>query len=273
MSRRTRVTPVLLLAALLLVCTVPAPVPAGPPPDAQPTRVRLRLDDEEAPLSSGDWVPANADLHVRLDAAGPTGRAYRLEVYVVDDGERMLVEIPGIQEREGSTRKWVHTVLDGEQAGSGRWIWGGTFRSGDEVVLQWRDVDGGNVVPHPVTLHVVDCFGGRLAFATPVSVVFPVTGEATLAASAGFSFRYYRVANRPLWRFLDRIGFPAIGLAYARMGGEKSILYSLGFSMLEDQLHIYYGGYRNERTANNFWMLGLSLKTKDLMSAARKALP
>ncbi|MFO7767411.1 MAG: hypothetical protein R6W82_00385 [bacterium] len=233
----------------------------------------FRLDERDALLASGDWVPAEADLHIRLDLPEGRGRAFRLEVYVVDGGERMLVEVPGIQEREGTTRKWVHTVVDAEQARRGRWIWGGTFRNGDQVVIQWRDADSGVVAPHPVTLHVVDRFGGRLAFATPVSVVFPVTGEATLAASAGFSFRYYRVTNRPFWRSLDGIGFPAVGLAWARIGGEKSILYSIGFSMLEDQLHIYYGGYRNELGANNFWMLGLSLKTKDLMSAARKALP
>jgi hypothetical protein len=122
-----------------------------------------------------------------------------------------------------------------------------------------------------VTLRYVEDFGARLSFSTPVSVVFPMSGEPTATASAGFALRYYRTSNAPGWRFLDRLGFPAIGFAYASMGGEKSVLYGIGFSMLEDQVHLYYGGFRNRAQANNFWMFGLSLKTKDLMSAVGRA--
>jgi hypothetical protein len=123
-----------------------------------------------------------------------------------------------------------------------------------------------------MVLRIVDSFGAKLAFATPVSVVFPVSGEATVTASAGFSVRYYRISNRPFWKRLERIGFPAITLSYATIGGRKSVLYSIGISAIGDQLHISYGGFRNSLTANNFWMLGLSLRTSDLMAAVRRAL-
>jgi hypothetical protein len=183
-----------------------------------------------------------------------------------------MVEVPGFQEWEKQTRKWVHADLTGDEAREGRWIWTGSFRPGETIIVQWRDADSGLVVPHPVTLRIVESFGGKLAFATPVSVVFPVTGDATVTASAGFSLRYYRVSNNRLWRGLNRVGFPAIAFSYATVGGLKSVLYSVGFSTLEDQLHFYYGGFRNSLTANNFWMIGLSLKTKDLMDAAKRAL-
>ena len=206
--------------------------------------------------------------------AGPVnvGRSYRLEVLAHKDGERVPVEVPGIQEYDRDTRKWVHINLTAVQASEGRWIWAGTFRSGDTITLRWREADSGQVVPHPVTLRLVDGFGARLAFATPVSVVFPVNGEPTAAASAGFAVRYYRVTNQPFWRALDRIGFPAVGFAYAEIAGEKSILYSIGFSAIDDQLHLYYGGFRNKAAANYFWMLGFSLRTKDLMATVRRAI-
>jgi hypothetical protein len=241
----------------------PAPVSAGR------TSVALRAGQGERPLRPGDWVPADADLRVAVEPApGSRVRAYRLEVFVIQKGERVPVEVPGLQELEKSTKKWVHTTMSAEDAEAGRWIWAGAFRPGDVVVVQWRDPDRDAVIPHPVTLRIVEAFGARLAFATPVAVIYPVSGEATVAASAGFSFRYYRISNAPFWRSMDRIGFPAAGFAYATLGGQKSILYSLGFSMLDDQLHLYYGGFRNSQTANNFWMVGLSLKTKDLMTAA-----
>ncbi len=235
--------------------------------------VRYRLDGRSVHVFSGNWVPASADLFVAVDpGSGQPGRAYRLEIYAIEQGERVMVEVLGLQEWEKQTRKWVHTDLTGEEVRSGRWIWTGSFRPGDIIVVQWRDADTGRVVPHPVTLRIVESFGAKLAFATPVSIVFPVTGEATVTASAGFSMRYYRISNKPLWRTLDRIGFPSIAFAYATVGGRKSVLYSLGISALDDQLHLYYGGYRNALTANNFWMVGLSLKTRDLMAAARRVL-
>jgi hypothetical protein len=235
--------------------------------------VRYRLDDRVVEVGSGSWVPATAELHVSLNVpAEELARSYRLEVLVREDGERVRVEVPGIQEWEKATRKWIHTDISSVQASEGRWIWSGSFRAGDEITLQWRDNDTGRVVPHPVTLRMVESFGAKLAFAMPVSLIFPVSGDATAAASAGFSVRYYRKTNSPFWRTLDRLGFPAVGFAYANMGGEKSVLYSLGLSALDDQVHLYYGGFRNDRTANNFWMVGLSLKTSDLMAAARRAI-
>ena len=235
--------------------------------------VSYRLEGREAPLASGDWVPAGADIRLAVEGTGSElVRAFRIEVFTIEDGERVPIEVPGLQEWEKQTRKWIHTDLTPEEAVAGRWIWSGTLRPGERIVLQWREADSGQVVPHPVTLRIVDTFGAKLAFATPVSVVFPVTGEATVTASAGFSVRYYRISNRPFWRTLERIGFPAISLSYATIGGRKSVLYSIGISAIGDQLHLYYGGFRNSLTANNFWMFGLSLKTSDLMAAARRAL-
>lgn len=235
--------------------------------------VRYRYEEREVDVSSGNWIPAEADIYVAVGSqAGSAARAYRLEVFAIEEGERVMVEVPGLQEWEKQTRKWVHSTLTADQAREGRWIWSGTFRPGDSVIVQWRDADSGRIVPHPVSIRVIDSFGARLAFATPVSIVFPVTGEATVTASAGFSVRYYRMSNTPFWRTLDRIGFPAIGFAYATVGGRKSVLYSIGFSAIDDQLHLYYGGYRNSLTANNFWMIGLSLKTKDLVAAAKRAI-
>jgi hypothetical protein len=235
--------------------------------------VSSRLDERVSRLSSGDWVSAGADLHVQVAGADRAGvRAWRIEVFAIEEGERVLVEIAGVQEWESATRKWVHTDLSAAEAAAGLWIWSGAFRPGDEIVIQCRDADAGRIVDHPVTLRVVPSFGARLALATPVSVVFPVSGEATLTASAGFAFRYYRISNRPFWRTLDRIGFPAVSFAYATIGGRKSILYSIGILAINDQLHISYGGFRNSLTANNFWMIGLSLHTSDLMADLRRAL-
>ncbi len=237
------------------------------------TTVIYRLDEGEIAIRSGSWIPAAADIRVALsDPGGIAGRSYRLEVLVLQDGERVKVDVPGIQEWEKETRKWIHTDVRSEEAASGRWIWSGTFRPGDVVTIQWRNTDTARVVPHPVTLRIVESFGAKLAFSTPVSVVFPVSGESTAAASAGFAVRYYRTSNSGFWRSLNRIGFPAIGFAYANVGGEKSVLYSVGISALDDQFHIYYGGFRNDVAANNFWMIGFSLKTKDLMAAARRAI-
>lgn len=237
------------------------------------TLVRYRHNGREVNVSSGNWVPADSDIFVAIEP-GSSGlrRAYRLEVFAVQEGERTPVEVPGLQEWEKQTRKWVHTDLIGNEAAKGRWIWTGNFRPGDQIIVQWREVDSNRVVPHPVMLRIVESFGAKLAFATPVSVVFPVTGDATVTASAGFSVRYYRTSNTRLWRILDRVGFPAISFAYATVGSRKSVLYSIGISALEDQLHLYYGGFRNSLTANNFWMVGLSLKTSDLMAAAKRAL-
>lgn len=237
------------------------------------TTVTYRLDGAEVSIRSGSWIPAAADIRVGLsDPGGVAGRSYRLEVLVLQDGERVKVDVPGIQEWEKETRKWIHTDVRGEEAARGRWIWSGTLRPGDVVTVQWRDSDTARVVPHPVTLRIVESFGAKLAFSTPVSIVFPVSGESTAAASAGFAVRYYRTSNSGFWRSLNRIGFPAIGFAYADVGGEKSVLYSVGISTLDDQFHIYYGGFRNDVTANNFWMIGFSLKTKDLMAAAKRAI-
>ena len=261
-----------LLAALIaFIAGHPAPSDASEPGDA--IVVRYRLEGKEVPVASGGWVPTTADLHIALDrGAGPLSRAYRLEVLVLQNGEQVKVEVPGIQEWDKATRKWIHTDISGSDASEGRWIWSGTFRPGDQVTVQWRDSDTGRLVPHPVTLRIVASFGAKLAFATPVSVVFPVSGEPTATASAGFSVRYYRTTNAPFWRVLDRIGFPAVGFAYADVGGEKSVLYALGISALDDQIHLYYGGFRNNTTANNFWMIGFSLKTRDLVAAARRAI-
>jgi hypothetical protein len=235
--------------------------------------VRYRLDGREVEVGSGSWVPATSELHVALELpAGDVARSYRLEVLVLQDGEQVRVEVPGIQEWDKATRKWIHTDIRGSAATEGRWIWSGSFRAGDDVTLQWRDTDTGRIVPHPVTLRMVESFGAKLAFATPVSLIFPVSGDATAAASAGFSVRYYRKTNSSFWRALDRLGLPAVGFAYANVGGEKSVLYSIGLSALDDQVHLYYGGFRNDRTANNFWMIGFSLKTADLMAAARRAI-
>lgn len=278
--------PVPLSAALLVltsIITQPFPgiasaqVTAGPTGAETDTRVaalvRYRYENRDVGVSSGNWIPAEADIFVAVGSPPEdAARAYRLEVYAIQDGERVMVEVPGLQEWEKQTRKWVHSTLSADQARSGRWIWSGTFRPGDSVVVQWRDADSGRVIPHPVTIRVINSFGARLAFATPVSLVFPVTGETTVTASAGFSVRYYRMSNTPFWRTLDRIGFPSVGFAYATVGGRKSVLYSIGISAIDDQLHFYYGGYRNSLTANNFWMIGLSLKTRDLMAAARRAI-
>jgi hypothetical protein len=248
-------------------------IPTSPALADPTTTVAYRLDGGEIAIRSGSWIPAAADIRVALsDPDGVVGRSYRLEVLVLQDGERVKVDVPGIQEWEKDTRKWIHTGVRGDEAAMGRWIWSGTFRPGDLVTLQWRDSDTARVVPHPVTLRMVESFGAKLAFSTPVSVVFPVSGESTAAASAGFSVRYYRTSNSGFWRSLNRIGFPAIGFAYANVGGEKSVLYSVGISALDDQFHIYYGGFRNDATANNFWMIGFSLKTKDLMAAAKRAI-
>ncbi len=233
--------------------------------------VSWRRGDREYPARSGDWVPADADLHFSLQD-GEGIRVWRFEAYVVEKGERRPVEVPDLQEWESETRKWIHADLDPAQAARGVWVWGGFFGPGDELVLQWRDPDSGQVAPHPVILRVVENLGARLAFATPVSLVFPVTGEATVVPSAGFSVRYYRTTNTPFWRTLDRIGFPAVGLAYANIAGERSVLYSVGLSAIDDQLHVYYGGFRNGLTANNFWMVGFALKTSDLAAAARRVL-
>jgi len=237
------------------------------------TETRYRHNGREFALSSGDWIPADADIHIAITGSTRDAvRAYRTEIFTISEGERVLVEVPGLQEWDTQTRKWIHTDLDPGEAAGGRWLWSGTFRPGDTIVMQWRDADSGQVVPHPVTIRIVDSFGAKLAFATPVSVVFPVTGEATVTASAGFSVRYYRISNRPFWKRLERIGFPTIAFSYATIGGRKSILYSIGISAIDDQLLLSYGGFRNSLTANNFWMLGLSLKTSDLMAAARRAL-
>ena len=235
--------------------------------------VRYRLNEREVPLSSGDWVPSNADIFISVEGADRGRvRAMRAEIFTLEEGERVLIEVPGLQEWDKQTRKWIHTDLEPDEAASGRWIWSGTFRPGDRIVIQWRDADSGRVVPHPVALRIVDSFGAKLAFATPVSIVFPVTGDATVTASAGFSMRYYRISNKPFWKTLERIGFPAIAFSYATIGGRKSVLYSIGISAIDDQLFLSYGGFRNNLTANNFWMIGLSLKTSDLMAAAKRAL-
>ncbi|MFC1530302.1 hypothetical protein ACFL6R_06265 [Gemmatimonadota bacterium] len=284
---RRRPDPVRLLQFLLIVSFLPRfqPVCAGTgfinPPDRSARSLSgeavagasYRHNGRESTLSSGDWVPADADIHITVAGGDHDAvRAFRTEIYSLEEGERVLVEVPGLQEWDKQTRKWIHADLDPGQAAAGRWLWSGTFRPGDRIVIQWRDADSGLVVPHPVTLRIVDSFGAKLAFATPVSVVFPVTGDATVTASAGFSVRYYRVSNRPFWKRLEGIGFPAITLSYATIGGRKSVLYSIGISAINDQLHLSYGGFRNALTANNFWMLGLSLKTSDLMAAARRAL-
>ena len=242
-------------------------------PEDPRTTVSYRFDGRLQEISSGNWVPASADLLVALQPgqSGP-GRSYRLEIFTIEKGERVMMEVPGLQEWEKQTRKWTHSDVTGIESMEGRWIWTGAFRPGDIVIIQWKNNDTGRVVPHPVTIRVVESFGAKLAFSTPVSVVFPVSGEATLTASAGFAIHYYRVSNAAIWRSLNRIGFPAIAFSYATIGGRKSILYSVGFSAMENQLHLYYGGFRNNLTANNFWMVGLSLKTNDLMAAARRAL-
>ena len=267
-----------LRGVLLLSIVLLAAAPAGgraedPGPQASPVTVAVswRSAEREHPARSGDWIPADADIRVAL-TGGEAGRAWRLEVFLLTGGERREVEVSGLQEWVSDTRKWVHTDLDAAQAAEGRWIWAGTFKAGDEVVLQWRDTDSRMVAPHPVRLRIVASLGARLAFATPVALVYPVNGGATVTASAGFAVRYYRTTNVPFWRALERIGFPAVGLAYASVGGEKSVLYSIGCSMIDDQLHIYYGGFRNRSTANNFWMVGLALKTKDLAAAAGRVL-
>jgi hypothetical protein len=267
---------IFLITSCITLCRPPAaalahaPDRQGPP---ETTVVRYRIDGTEREATSGSWVPADADLLVGAGTGGAhPERAYRLEVLAHRDGEGTPVEIPGVQEYEKATRKWIHVDLTPEEAAEGRWIWGGTFRPGDVVTIRWRGADSGQVLPHPVTLRFVEAFGARLAFATPVSVVFPVSGEATVAASAGFAMRYYRVSNRPFWRAMDRLGFPSVGFAYAEIAGEKSILYAVGLSTIQDQLHIYYGGFRNGETANNFWMVGLSLHTKDLIAAVKRAI-
>jgi hypothetical protein len=235
--------------------------------------VRYRHQEREVDALTGNWIPAEADIFVAVSSPlEGSVRAFRMEVFAIQKGERVMIEVPGLQEWEKQTRKWVHADLSADQAGEGRWIWGGTFRPGDQIVLQWRDADSGRVIPHPITLRMVESFGAKLAFATPVSLVFPVTGEATVTASAGFSVRYYRTSNAPLWRTLNRIGFPSVAFAYATVGGRKSVLYSIGISAIQDQIHLYYGGYRNSLSNNNFWMVGLSLKTSDLMAAARRAI-
>jgi len=130
--------------------------------------VRYRLDDRVVEVGSGSWVPATAELHVSLNApVEDLARSYRLEVLVREDGERVWVEVPGIQEWEKATRKWIHADISGAQASEGRWIWSGSFRAGDEITLQWRDNDTGRIVPHPVTLRMVESFGAKLAFAMP----------------------------------------------------------------------------------------------------------
>lgn len=265
-----------LLLLLLILSTAPVRVCfAGPqdPSTSAGMQVSYQRGDQLRPVSSGSWVPSADDLLVRFEAGQKPVRAFRLEVLAVQEGKRVPVEVAGIQEFDKATRKWIHTTVGAEEAGEGRWIWGGTFRPGDEIVLQWRDADNGTILPHPTILRFVEDFGARLAFATPVSIIFPVTGDATITASAGFSLRYYRTSNSSFWRTLDRVGFPAIAISYASIAGEKSVLYSVGFSMLDDQVHLYYGGFRNNRAANNFWMFGLSLKTSDLMAAAKRALP
>ncbi len=281
LTESTRLAPTLLLVSILLqlypTLTMADPLPAGrsieaPLPEPQ-SIVKYRIDGREVPLSPGDWVPSNADIFISVEGADAGRvRAVSVEIVALEEGERVLVEVPGLQEWDKQTRKWIHTDLEPDEAASGRWIWSGTFRPGDRIVIQWRDVDSGLVIPHPVTLRIVDSFGAKLAFATPVSIVFPVTGDATVTASAGFSMRYYRISNRPFWRTLERIGFPAIAFSYATIGGRKSVLYSIGISAIDDQLYLSYGGFRNSLTANNFWMIGLSLKTSDLMAAAKRAL-
>jgi len=280
-TESTRLAPTLLLVSILLqlypTLTMADPLPAGrsieaPLPEPQ-SIVKYRIDGREVPLSPGDWVPSNADIFISVEGADAGRvRAVRVEIVALEEGERVLVEVPGLQEWDKQIRKWIHTDLEPDEAASGRWIWSGTFRPGDRIVIQWRDADSGLVIPHPVTLRIVDSFGAKLAFATPVSIVFPVTGDATVTASAGFSMRYYRISNRPFWRTLERIGFPAIAFSYATIGGRKSVLYSIGISAIDDQLYLSYGGFRNSLTANNFWMIGLSLKTSDLMAAAKRAL-
>ncbi len=266
--------PLLLPAALRAQNPVPDPVRPATGSAAGPfLQLTCRHEGEESPLASGDWMPATADLRLRVAGAEASGgRAWRVEIHTFQDGERVPIEVAGLQEWESASRKWIHTDLSPARAAEGIWIWSGTFRPGDEVVLQCRDVDAGRIVDRPTTLRVVPSFGARLAFATPVAVVFPVSGEATLTASAGFAVRYYRISNAPFWRTLDRIGFPAVSFAYATIGGRKSILYAVGFSAINDQLHIAYGGFRNSLTANNFWMVGLSLHTSDLMADLRRAL-
>jgi len=269
-----RCLPGALLLSIVLLAATPSGGRAGDQgPQTLPATVSVnwRRAERDHPVRSGDWVPVDADIRVALTGS-EAGRAWRLEVYLLTEGERREVAVPGLQEWESETRKWVHTDLDIAQAAEGRWIWAGTFKAGDEIVLQWRDADSRMVAPHPVHLRMVAALGARLAFATPVALVYPVNGGATVSASAGFSIRYYRTSNAPFWRTLERIGFPAVGLAYASVGGEKSVLYSIGCSMIDDQLHVYYGGFRNRVTANNFWMVGLALKTKDLAAAAGRVL-
>ncbi|MFC1627934.1 hypothetical protein ACFL3H_02325 [Gemmatimonadota bacterium] len=268
---------VFLLLSLHPTLTIADSLPAGGSieallPEAQ-SIVRYRINGREMPLFPGDWVPSDADIFISVEGANQGGvRAVRAEIVALEEGERVLVEVPGLQEWDKQTRKWIHIDLEPDEAASGRWIWSGTFRPGDRIVIQWRDADSGLIVPHPVTLRIVDSFGAKLAFATPVSIVFPVTADATVTASAGFSMRYYRISNRSFWRTLERIGFPAIAFSYATIGGQKSVLYSIGISAIDDQLYLSYGGFRNTLTANNFWMVGLSLKTSDLVAAAKRAL-
>ncbi len=179
------------------------------------TTVTYRLDGGEVSIRSGSWIPAAADIRVGLsDPGGVAGRSYRLEVLVLQDGERVKVDVPGIQEWEKETRKWIHTDVRGEEATRGRWIWSGTFRPGDVVTVQWRDSDTARVVPHPVTLRIVESFGAKLAFSTPVSIVFPVSGESTAAASAGFAVRYYRTSNSGLSRCRARISRTSLYCSY-----------------------------------------------------------
>ncbi|MFC1544270.1 hypothetical protein ACFL4Y_03345 [Gemmatimonadota bacterium] len=275
---RARIRPPYLLSLMICAfsCALPAHVATGAldfqeaPPS---TVVRYRIEGREELAPPGSWVPADADLLVAVGAdRAPSDRAYRLEVLAHRDGERTFIEVPEVQEYEKATRKWIHVDLSPAQAIEGRWIWAGTFRPGDVITFRWRDADSGQILPHPVTLRFVENFGARLAFATPVSVVFPVSGGVTAAASAGFAVRYYRISNRPFWRTMDRVGFPSVGFAYAEIAGEKSMLYALGLSAIDDQLHIYYGGFRNKAAANNFWMVGFSLRTKDLMAAVKRAI-
>ena len=146
-----------LLLSALLWAAGPAGVRAGehrPPDQAVTVQVIWRQGEREHPVRSGDWVPAEADLRIALQGSEEV-RAWRLEIYRLDGGERREVEVPGLQEWSSETRKWIHADLDAAQAAEGRWIWGGTFRPGDEVVLQWRDADSRGVAPHPVRLRMV----------------------------------------------------------------------------------------------------------------------
>ena len=77
------------------------------------TTVSYRFEGRSQEISSGNWVPASADLLVVLQPgqSGP-GRSYRLEIFAIEQGERVMIEVPGLQEWEKQTRKWTHTLYN-----------------------------------------------------------------------------------------------------------------------------------------------------------------